>query len=72
MGYLTPAEYEINTFHQCLHLFVGGSAGFATGRRVYEMEDVLPGLRSIAKKGIIKSANGKNLLKVRYRSIGLN
>ena len=68
MGYLTPAEYEINALHACLHLLVAGSAGFATGHRVYEMRDVLPGLRSIAKKGVIKSANGKNLLRVRYRS----
>ena len=67
--YMKPAEYEVNALHACLQLLVGGSVGYTTGQMGYDREGVLPALKSIAKKNVIKSENGKNLLQVcRYRS----
>lgn len=64
-SYLTPDNYEVNALHACLQLLVGGSAGYTSDQMGYEKEGMLPALKSIASKDIIKSANGKNLLQVR-------
>jgi hypothetical protein len=63
--YVTQDEYEAYALHACLQLLVGGEVGFKTGQTRYDKEDVLPALKSIAKKGIIKYENGKRLLQVR-------
>ena len=41
----------------------GGMVGYTTGQMRYEMEGVLPALRSFGKN-IIKSVNGKSLLQI--------
>jgi len=64
-NYFTPDKYELHALHACLQLLVGGSAGLSTDQMGYEKDKVLPALKSIEKKDIIKSVNGKRLLQVR-------
>ena len=63
--HFTQDEYEVHALHACLQLLVGGEVGFEVGQTRYDKEDVLPALKSIAEKGIIKYDNGKRLLQVR-------
>ena len=62
--YITQDEYEVHALHACLQLLVGGEVGFEIGQARYDKEDVLPALKSIAEKGIIKYDNVKRLLQV--------
>ena len=64
--FMTSDEYEVYALHACLKLLVGGLVGFTTGQMGYYKDDVLPALRSMVEKDIIKSENGKNLFQVRY------